>query len=437
MPEIKATPLIDSAELKKHVDLLELIGRDTHLTKIATTRGGEYAGPCPFCGGNDRLRVQPEKGAWWCRQCQPDGRWQDAIAYVMRRDNVSFLEACKTLGAGPVDDLVKSAKTSIQVIQAIQVYDDSPPDPAWQNAARAYCERAADVLWSEAGAGALAYLREKRGLTDETIRLYGLGYQPADGWRSPDLWGLDGKKVWLSKGITIPCQALGALWYVKTRRPEPGDELADYVGSCESRGKYPQVRGSRPALFGADELAGRKVVVLTEGEFDAMLLFQEAGELAGVATLGSAGAALAGRWLWVLRGATRILAAYDIDPAGARGLSKIEAISARIRSARPVGSKDLTDMHRAGSSLRGWLAFNLRKHAPAAVESVISRPAPADLAAFLEGGSGYGWPALLARGVFVRCGENDYRAFADTCTAGQLGSVFWLVVDEPESGGAA
>ena len=55
--------------VKERLDLLELIGRDARLRKVASTRGGEYAGPCPFCGGRDRFRVQPRRGRWWCRGC--------------------------------------------------------------------------------------------------------------------------------------------------------------------------------------------------------------------------------------------------------------------------------------------------------------------------------------------------------------------------------
>jgi hypothetical protein len=74
------------------------VGADSPLQRVAGTRGGEYAGPCPFCGGHDRLRVQPEAGLWWCRQCSGE-HWQDAIAYVQRRDGVDFAEACTRLGA--------------------------------------------------------------------------------------------------------------------------------------------------------------------------------------------------------------------------------------------------------------------------------------------------------------------------------------------------
>src|SRR5918912_3906120 len=91
---------VDVMALKERVDLLELIGRDTRLKRVATTRGGEYAGPCPFCGGRDRLRVQPARRRWWCRGCLGSERWQDAIAYVQRRDGLAdFAEACRRLGA--------------------------------------------------------------------------------------------------------------------------------------------------------------------------------------------------------------------------------------------------------------------------------------------------------------------------------------------------
>src|SRR5438094_9406605 len=95
-----ARPAIDTGAIKQRTDLLGLIGADTWLKKVASTRGGEFAGPCPFCGGRDRFRVQPERGLWWCRGCGGE-RWEDAIAYVMRRDGVGFPEACARLDGRP------------------------------------------------------------------------------------------------------------------------------------------------------------------------------------------------------------------------------------------------------------------------------------------------------------------------------------------------
>ena len=49
--------MIVTSSLRADVDLLSLAGRDTKLSKrpIAVTGGGEYAGPCPLCGGRDRF----------------------------------------------------------------------------------------------------------------------------------------------------------------------------------------------------------------------------------------------------------------------------------------------------------------------------------------------------------------------------------------------
>ena len=47
------------------------------LRRVATTSGGEWSGPCPGCGGTDRLRVWPDhpcgRGIAWCRRCRTRG----------------------------------------------------------------------------------------------------------------------------------------------------------------------------------------------------------------------------------------------------------------------------------------------------------------------------------------------------------------------------
>ena len=53
--------MMDIEQIKHSTNILQIIGMDTQLKKVATTGGGEFAGPCPFCGGTDRFRVQPNK----------------------------------------------------------------------------------------------------------------------------------------------------------------------------------------------------------------------------------------------------------------------------------------------------------------------------------------------------------------------------------------
>src|SRR5437764_15116888 len=79
------------------MNLLDFVTRDTGLRRMASTHGGEYAGPCPFCGGRDRFRVWPNMAQprYWCRVCRKSG---DAIQYLRDHDNLSFVEARAQVG---------------------------------------------------------------------------------------------------------------------------------------------------------------------------------------------------------------------------------------------------------------------------------------------------------------------------------------------------
>jgi hypothetical protein len=163
-------------------------------------------------------------------------------------------------------------------------------------------------------------------------------------------WGGEAEsRVCLPAGILIPTEAQGTLWAIKVRLPAGNP-------------KYQYVAGSRRALFGSILLATAEpaeAMIVAEGEFDAMLLCQEAGDLVGVVTLGSASGTIETRWLWELRHARRVLVAYDLDTTGRRSAEGLAAVSRRIRIARPIGAKDLTDMHRAGGDIRAWVRHQL------------------------------------------------------------------------------
>src|SRR6266568_9216701 len=90
--------------LSKTVDLGALIERTAtiRLVRVASSGGGEYHGPCPFCGtGTDRFFVQPEhptRPHYQCRQC---GRNGDAVAFLREYSGMSFTEACQELDIEP------------------------------------------------------------------------------------------------------------------------------------------------------------------------------------------------------------------------------------------------------------------------------------------------------------------------------------------------
>ena len=57
-----------------------------------------HIGPCPFCGGRDRFNVKTTDDGidlWICRQCG-DGKYHDAVDFLMRRDGKSFAEVVGT-----------------------------------------------------------------------------------------------------------------------------------------------------------------------------------------------------------------------------------------------------------------------------------------------------------------------------------------------------
>ena len=343
----------------KTIDLLQFAGQYTRLKHVANSGGGEWAGPCPIPGcrcHRDGFRIQPQQRRWLCRNCT-DGKWQDAIALIMRIENLPFGEAVQRLAGNYLPKTPVRAESPIEPITM-------PPALVWQKRAKEILQRAQELLWSPAAAQRIAWVEKdaqtgelraahlsplewlhERGLKDETIQRSQLGFIPHDAWDQATNWGLTGKSAFLSQGILLPGLVGESCWYLKMRRPR-------------GKPKYLHIRGSRPALFMANNVTPYETIVFCEGEFDALLLAQEAGNLAGIATFGSASQHLdVSTWGWYL---LRFLIAYDSDgksEAGVSGLLTLrKAVRANIPEIRPK-DKDLTDFYKSGGNLRHWLTF--------------------------------------------------------------------------------
>lgn len=93
--------MIDTDRLLREFDLIALAERDTELKK----QRAYHVGPCPFCGGRDRFQLKTVGAItkWYCRGCGLD-RYHDAIDYMQRRHQVDFVEACRMMAAGSLDD---------------------------------------------------------------------------------------------------------------------------------------------------------------------------------------------------------------------------------------------------------------------------------------------------------------------------------------------
>lgn len=339
------------------MDLKGLAEHDgARLRKVSNAQGGEWAGaPCPVCGGGtrDAFHVQPswakgdKMGRWLCGCCT-GRKWEDAPAYVMRRDGVGYLDALQVLGMEAPE---RSEPRPPELPPAVD-----PPSPTWQARAAAFVAYAQGVLWSDAGRPGLEYLR-RRGLADDVIRAAGLGYNRREVQDAPTHWGLEGDgeadRVTLRAGVVVPAQVDGAIWYVKVRQ----------LRATADKYKYLHVKGGRGvALYNADALRPGRPAVLVEGELDALAVAQAAADLAVPVATGTAEGAHGLKWLARLSLAAPVLVALDADDAGdAAATWWLTPLGERAIRWRPRSAKDPGELlQRDGAEgLRRWIAQGL------------------------------------------------------------------------------
>ena len=316
--------------------ILDLIGEDTRLRRVAATGGGEWAGPCPFCGGRDRFRVWPERGRYWCRRCEISG---DAINYLRNRDGLGYRDACRRLGRDPTRR--RPQRPASPAPRELRT-----PSARWRVQGEALAQRAETTLWEPRGERALDYLR-RRGLQVATIREARLGYHTVDQYDEPNAWGLpsDHKPVWVPRGVVIPWRVAGALWRVNIRRPAGTPK---YIGPAAS-GK---------ALYGVDDIASDKAVVLVEGEFDALVVAQQGGDLVVAVATGSTHGGRHWQWAGKLALAPLVLVAFDADEPGEQGARWWLNVLPNGKRWRPYWD-DVSQIHEDGADVREWVVNGL------------------------------------------------------------------------------
>jgi len=332
------------------MNILELIEADGGtLKRAATTNGGEFAGPCPWCGGHDRFRVWPgqDGGRFWCRGC---GKAGDAIQWLRERRGLSFLEACHYLGREP-----GPRKGGPCSAAAWTPREATAPPEAWQTRAGAFLAEAVETLWAPRGEVMRAWLHEKKGLGDTTIRGASLGLNLADIYAPRAAWGLpaalkdDGtaRLQWIPAGLVIPLLNGGAVHRLRVRRW--ADTGARYVVVSGS--------GNAPLVLSPE----RAAAVVVESELDAILLAQEVGDLAGVVAMGSAQAKPDVEAHEVLKRAAVVLVSLDTDDAGAKAAWHFWADTYGPKAKRwpSVGGKDASEARANGADLRAWVIAGL------------------------------------------------------------------------------
>lgn len=322
--------------------LLQLVEAD--LGPPARSNGLNYWFKCPWHHeSNASFQVDYYEDKWhW--QCWHDmTRRGDAFDWLTVYRGMSNAGAWRFLhGDGVPPDRVQPKPRAVE-------YSDPPPE-AWQDAALdAVLECAAELQSGEGTAGAALCWLLDRGLERSTIERALLGFNPT--WRD-----VNGSK--LPPGITIPCFVeRGGLWYVQVRLTK--------AEAARLGRKYMALAGSKLAtLYNADKVLGARAALAVEGEFDALLADQLLGGQLPVITMGSATTAPGPRWLRYLSWLDQLLVVQDADEAGATGSGKWAELAAWVEILDPpagVPGKDITDWHRAGFDVAGYVLEALQQ----------------------------------------------------------------------------
>ncbi len=289
-------------------------------------RGGRFVGLCPFHqDSSPSLYITPHLGIYKCFACGAGG---DVLKFLCEFEKIEFNDAVKILAEKTGTPLPKSShdkEKSSQQRDARDTFFD-----AHEKAELFYREH----LWKSEEA--LQYFRD-RGLSDETLKTFGLGYAP-EGWSNlvehllpkgyskPDLIqaGLLGEN---DKGRTydrfrhryiFPIRnSMGKTVGFGGRAIDP-DEKAKYLNSPES----PLYQKSQ-ILYGFDRArraaAERRELIIVEGYFDVIQLHQ-----AGIThTVAVSGTALTKEHAELIhRYVDRVYLFFDGDAAGEKAIER-------------------------------------------------------------------------------------------------------------------
>jgi DNA primase len=328
-------------ELKLRNDIEGVISSYTPVKR----RGRNLVCLCPF--HNEKtpsFTIYPENQSFYCFGCGAGG---DVITFVRRAENLEYIEAVKFLAdraglAMPEDGYDdRAAKLKARVLEINR------------ETARFYFS----CLMSPAGRQALEYLRG-RGLSDSTIRRFGLGY-------APDSWDMTLRHL-LSKGFSREELAAACIAVQSSRNKDRyfdqfrgrvmfpiidirGNVIA-FGGRIMGEGgpKYlnspdtPVFKKSRN-LFALNFAKSTKEnrLILAEGYMDVVALHQ-GGFGNAVATLGTALTGEQARM--IAQYADTVVIAYDSDGAGQtatkRAINIFGEIGLKVKVLSMTGAKD-------------------------------------------------------------------------------------------------
>ncbi len=360
-------------ELRARTPLAALIGRRVKLVRS----GRHWKACCPFHGEKSPSFYVYEDG-YHCFGCGAHG---DAIGFVMQSQGATFIDAVEML-AGEAG--LEVPKPSPAVAAAEQRRLDLH---GILEAAASHYQRA---LFAPQGAAALAYLR-RRGLTDDTIRRFGLGW--AGEGRGGLAQALAGDNVTpmrlMEAGLLRPGEdgaPRGELFFNRVMFPirDRRGRVISFGGRTMGDGQPKYVNGPETAVFSkrrtlygldlAREAArAKQPVVAVEGYMDVIALHQ-AGFTGAVAPLGTALTEDQLELLWQLSPAPVLC--FDGDAAGARAAVRaVYAALPRITPEQTIRIATLPDADDPDTLIR-------KPDGPARFAALVTDPPPLAVSLF-------------------------------------------------------
>ncbi len=307
-----------SDEIKSRLDIVDVI-RDYVPLKAA---GVNFRANCPFHREKTpSFMVSPEKQIWHCFGC---GKGGDILSFIMEIEGVSFVEALRILApkAGVTlkkqnPQLASKKNRLLDILEAsVNFYHDVLLDNPQAEAAR-------------------KYLKE-RGLTDETIKTWQIGYSP-ESWDDILNWlkgkGFSENEIFLA-GMSIKKEGTNRyynrfrdrimfpIWDVNGNAVAFSARVNPVKEAEEKLGKYinsPQtlIYDKSKILFGLDkakiEIKSQDYAVLVEGQMDVITSHQNGFKN----VIASSGTALTREQVALIKRYTNNIAlAFDMDNAG-------------------------------------------------------------------------------------------------------------------------
>jgi DNA primase len=319
--------------VKERTSIVDIVGERVRLSRA----GNSWKGLCPFHKEKSpSFNVSPDRGTYYCFGCGAKG---DAISFLQEFEGLSFVES-----------LTRLAERGGVQFDPAELGMRAPSVPRDRRERLLACLEAACAAYQRAllaSPEAKAYV-EKRGLTDETVAKFRVGFAP-DEWRFAEdackLAGFTEEEI-EAAGITKKPDQNGAPASGQVRRYDrlrgrvtfpimdgegkvigfsgrilPGhetDEAPKYMNSPET-----EVFKKSKALFGMPwaRAAMRRLGfgILVEGQLD-LVLAHQAGYACAVATSGTA--ATEDHFAEIARWTPNLVIAYDADGAGQKAAAR-------------------------------------------------------------------------------------------------------------------